>query len=97
MKKFAGEFAAHHIVPIDQINKLGLDPSLITNKNNLLVLLKSEHSLSRSTTAIHQVFGGVGRGSSLSMTGEYFKYLCKLKPAYSKSIISMAKLAGVLA
>ena len=96
VKKFAGEFAAHHIIPIDQINKLGLDPSLITNKNNLLVLLKSEHSLSGSTTAIHQVFGGVGRGSSLSMTGEYFKYLCKLKPAYSKAIISMAKLAGVL-
>jgi hypothetical protein len=70
VKKFAGEFAAHHIIPIDQINKLGLDPSLITNKNNLLVLLKSEHSLSGSTTAIHQVFGGVGRGSSLSMTGE---------------------------
>lgn len=96
VKKYAGEFAAHHIVPIDQINKLKLDPSLVTDKNNLLVLQKNQHSLAGSTTAVHQVFGGVGRGTSLAMTGEYFKYLCKLKPAYSEIIIAMAKLAGVL-
>ena len=96
IKTYAKEFRAHHIIPIDKINKLNLDPSLVTNPKNLLVVRTSEHSVKGSTTAIHQLFGGVGRGSDLNMGIEYFQYLCKLKPGYAKNIIAMGKLAGVM-